>query len=126
VVPYTRLYVCEPIPNSATLVLPIGSPPALRKRSTKTVSSVGISFLKIGEPRVQGNPTAASKSLNAMGRPCKGPIFSPLAMLRSASSAKDRHLSSSSLATMALILGFTRLICSRWAAISSRAEILRV
>jgi hypothetical protein len=75
---------------------------------------------------VKGNPTAASKSLKAMGRPCRGPTFSLLAMRRSASSAKARHLSSSSFATMALIRGFIRSICSKYATITSRDESFRV
>src|SRR6267143_2921364 len=57
VVPYTLLYVCEPIPNAGTLVLPIGMTPACRNRSTSSVSSAGISLAKSGEPRVNGNPT---------------------------------------------------------------------
>ena len=46
----------------------MGTTPAFRNRSTRTVSSAGISSLKIGEPRVKGKPTAASKSLKANGK----------------------------------------------------------
>ena len=117
------------MPNSGTLVLPIGIAPAARSRSTSTLSSAGITSRKIVEPRVHGNPTAGSSSLKAMGRPCRGPMASPRpwarASRRSASSASARQASSSSLATMALILGLIRSMRARCAAISSRAETRR-
>src|SRR5438552_3449094 len=84
-----------------------------------------MSSLKIGEPRVQGKPTASSRSLNAKGRPCSGPTLSPFASCRSASSARARHRSSSSFATIAFTRGFTRAIRARCAFMTSRAESLR-
>ena len=60
------------MPNSGTLVLPMPSAPAARSRSTSTLSSAGRRSRKIGEPSVWGKPTAGSRSLNAMGRPCSG------------------------------------------------------
>ena len=44
-----------------------------RIRSTITESASGIRSLKIGEPLLCGKPTAGSRSLNAIGRPCSGP-----------------------------------------------------
>src|SRR5436305_11961268 len=73
VVPYTLLYVCDPIPNSGTLVLPIGITPARRSSATSGESVVARRCLKMGEPDVQGNPAASSRSLNAQGKPCNGP-----------------------------------------------------
>src|SRR5882724_10180353 len=73
VMPYTLLYVCEPMPNSGTLVLPMGITPARRSSATSGESVVATRPLKIGEPDVHGSPAASSRSLNAHGRPCSGP-----------------------------------------------------
>src|SRR5262249_36924926 len=89
--PYTLLTVCEPMPNSGTFVLPIGITPAARIRSTNTESSVGIASLYTSEPRVNGNPTADCRSLNAVGRPCSGGSGAPVAARASASSANARQ-----------------------------------
>src|SRR5262249_56155478 len=79
VVPYTLLYVCDPIPNSGTFVFPMAIAPAFRSRSTTTESCSGMASLYIGEPRVNGKPTAGCRSLNAIGSPCRGGRASPLA-----------------------------------------------
>ena len=114
------------IPNSGTLVLPMGIAPARLSRSTITESASGMKCLKIGEPLVCGKPTAGSRSLNAIGSPYSGPFGPPsLSISRSARSARARHSSSSSFATMALSLGLRRAICFRNAVITSRADTLR-
>jgi hypothetical protein len=50
VAPNTALKVCDPAPNSEVFVLPITIAPALRRRSTSSVSAAGIWSRKIGEP----------------------------------------------------------------------------
>ena len=60
-----------------------------------------------------------------MGRPRSGGRFPLFASSRSAASASARHRSSGSIATIAFTLGFTRAICARCAAITSRAETFR-
>src|SRR5204863_9369250 len=79
VVPYALLYVCDPIPNSGTLVLPIGITPARFSSATSGESVVAMRYLKIGDPDVHGKPAASSRSLNAHGSPCSGPVSSPRA-----------------------------------------------
>ena len=50
VVPNTGLKVCEPAPNSGTLLLPTMIAPAARSRSTRSASVSGMCSAKIGEP----------------------------------------------------------------------------
>src|SRR5258705_13247902 len=56
VAPKTRLKVCEPAPNSGTLVLPRKMAPAARMRVTSRLSCVGTLSLKRGEPKVVRTP----------------------------------------------------------------------
>src|SRR5438034_1336917 len=77
----------------------------------------------MSDPRVHGNPTAASRSLNAIGSPCSGPTSSPLASRWSAASASARHAASSSFATIALRQGLSRSIWPRCAAITGNRAL---
>src|SRR4051794_6181952 len=122
VVPNTLLKVCEPAANSGTLVLPITTTPAPRTRSTSRSSASGTWSAKSGDPYVVRHPATSWVSLNANGRPCRGPSSAPFAWASSAPAAPSRARSSSS-ETIALSSGLRSAIRARCRSSSSRAEI---
>ena len=73
VAPKTALNVCEPAPNSGVFVLPITIAPAARRRSTSSESCSGTCSANSGEPYVVRIPAVSSRSLTAIGRPCRAP-----------------------------------------------------
>ena len=114
------------MPNSGTFVLPIGITPARRSSATSALSAVGMRSLKIGDPAVHGKADGVFEILERPRQAVQRPDVVAAGEPRSASSASARHSSSSSLATMALSVGLYRLMRSRCAAITSRAETLRL
>ena len=122
VVPKTVLNVCEPAANSGTLVLPMVTAPAVRIRSTTSSSASGTWSAKSGEPYVVRHPATSWVSLNANGRPWRGPSRSPAVVASSAAAALRRARSSSS-ETIALSSGLRSAIRARCRSSSSRAEI---
>src|SRR5271166_2789974 len=126
VAPNTVLKVCDPRPNSGTLVFPITIPPAFFSRSTNRQSAFGISSLCSGDPNVVRIPLVACRSLTPIGNPCKGPNQFPLASASSAACASASSCSSSTRVTIALTLGFTRAICCRCAFMTSTEETFLV
>ena len=122
VVPKTVLKVWEPAANSGTFVRPSGTTPAPRTRCTISSSRFGTWFAKSGEPYVVRQPATSCVSLNANGRPWRGPSAAPPASASSAANAPARARSSSS-ETIALRVGLRSEILARCRSISSRAEI---
>ena len=124
VAPNRALNVCDPAPNSGTLVLPMVIAPAARSRSTISASASGANRSNNRDPKVVRMPFVHVRSLWATGSPCSGPSVSPRATAASAASA-PRRASSGSSVTMALTAGLTSSMRARWASITSTAEISR-
>ena len=73
VTPNTSLNVCEPRPNSGTLVLPITMhPAAFMPRDHQRVGGRA-EVRQEGDPIVVGTPAPSARSLIACGRPCIQP-----------------------------------------------------
>src|SRR6266852_6517442 len=120
--PNAGLNVCEPKPNSGTLVLPITIAPAAFSRCTTRQSKSGTKSRCNGEPYVVRIPAVSCKSFTPTGIPCSGPSNLPLASDSSAAAACAINCSSATSVTIALTLEFTRAICFKCACITSRAE----
>ena len=102
VAPNTSLNVCEPSPNSGTLVLPMTMQPAAFMRCTIKPSSLGTKFFNNGLPLVEAIPAVGAMSLIAIGTPCSQPFDSPRASKASLISACLSKFSVSTRLTMAL------------------------
>src|SRR6516225_7127309 len=127
--PKTGLNVCDPAPNSGTLVLPITTAPAALSSATCGASKSGTWEAKIGDPYVVLIPAVSARSLIAMGSPCSGPANEPRAARASKSAAAARACSAASV-TIALTEGLTAstrasTASSNSAADSSRDRIIR-
>ena len=122
--PNSRLVVCDPAPNSGTLVLPTRTPPARCTRSASTASSVGTTSASSVDPHVVRRPFVGSRSLWATGRPCSGPT-GPVRTSASSSSAARARARSSSRVTSALSNGSTASRRASEASSSSRADSSR-
>jgi hypothetical protein len=59
VTPWTGLKLCDPRPNSGTLVMPIKIAPAARSRRGTMSSASGTTSAKPGKPDVQRSPATA-------------------------------------------------------------------
>ena len=103
VIPVSGLSQTALQPNSLVVDLPIMQPPAALTRSTAGASKSTTLSAKGREPKVQGTPAIATRSLTEVGRPAMAPA-SPVAMARSASRAASSATSGVRV-TKALILG---------------------
>ena len=86
VIPLSGLSVTALQPNSLVVDLPTMQPPAFLTRSTEGASKSGTLSAKGREPKVQGTPATATRSLTETGSPAIAPP-SPAAIARSASRA---------------------------------------
>ncbi len=120
VVPKSGLNVCDPSPNSGTLVIPMMIAPAARSRDAITPSSAGTRDAYTGEPWVYGMPATGVRSLTANGIPCSG--GRSLRGTASAAAASARSSSACRMLTIALTAGLRRAMRSRNARMTETAE----
>ena len=82
VIPVSGLSQTALQPNSLVVDLPMMQPPAALTRSTEGASKSTTLFAKGREPKVQGTPAIATRSLTETGKPAIAPP-SPAAIARS-------------------------------------------
>ena len=99
-------------------------PPALFMRATLVASASGRRPAKIGEPRWVRTPAVSIESFTVKGTPCSGP--SSLPAMTAASASRAAASAPSARVTMALTLGSTAAMRSRWACTTSTGETWRV